>query len=130
MVGEFIAPVLGNLAGVFHDGVDVALKGQGHDVGFKAVDDRAGLLAGPAMRLLDGDRLARVRLPLGGKGLIVILVELPGGVIRDIEQGRIGKCKTKHAKLDGAGDKCGGKRLQRFVGHCDASVERLTLQIR
>ncbi|MOA28380.1 hypothetical protein D3C78_1493200 [compost metagenome] len=80
------APVLVDLAGVLDDGVDIALQRQRHHVGLKAVDNRARLLAGTAMRLLDGDVLTRIGLPLLGEGFVEILVEFTGRVVGHVEQ--------------------------------------------
>jgi hypothetical protein len=45
------------------DLVDVLRQRQGRDVGLEAVDDRARLLAGAAVRGLDADVVAGLRLP-------------------------------------------------------------------
>ena len=73
------------------DLVDVALEGERHDVGLQAVDHGAGLGAGAAMRLLDGDRLAGLFLPVGGEGLVVGFVEFAGRVVGDVQDGLIGR---------------------------------------
>jgi hypothetical protein len=43
-----------------------------------------------AMRLLDGDRLAGLGLPVRGEGFVVGLVELPRRIVGDVEQRRVG----------------------------------------
>src|SRR5690606_41796955 len=48
-----LLPVLRDEAGRLADGVDVVRQRQGDDVGRQAVDHRARLLAGAAVRLLD-----------------------------------------------------------------------------
>lgn len=69
------------------DFVDVAGQGQGHHVGAQAVDHRAALLARTTVGLLDLDVVARVGLfPEAGELSVVVLVQLTGGVVRDVEQ--------------------------------------------
>ena len=92
---------------VLDDGVDVAFERQRHDVGVEPVDDGAGLLAGAAMRLLDGHGLAGVGLPLGGESGVEILVELAGRVIGDVEERGVGKCEAEDAELHCAGQQAG-----------------------
>src|SRR5262249_22311906 len=46
----------------------------------------ARLLAGAAVRLLDGDGLPGVRLPFRGEGPVHLLVELARRIIRGVEQ--------------------------------------------
>ena len=70
--------------------VDVAGERQRHDVGLEAVDDRARLLAGAAVRLLDGDVLAGLRLPVLGEGRVEVLIELARRIVGDVEQRRVG----------------------------------------
>ena len=98
-------PVLGDQAGR-GDLVDVALKRQRHDVGLEAVDDGAGLGAGAAVGLLDGDRLAGLLLPVGGEGVVVGFVELAGRIVGDVEDGGVGE---------------GGDREDRAEGGCDGN---------
>ena len=78
--------------------VDIALERQGHDVGLQPVDDGAGLLAGAAVRLLDGDRFAGLGLPVVGEGLIDGLVEFTGGIVGNVEQGRVGKHRARRKR--------------------------------
>ena len=56
------------------------------------------------MRLLDGDGLAGVGLPLGGEGVVEVLVEFAGRVIGDIEQRGVGEREAECAELHRAGD--------------------------
>ena len=86
------------------DLVDVALERQRHDVGLEAVDDGARLGAGAAVRLLDGDGLAGLLLPVGGEDLVVGFVELAGRIVGDVEDGGVGE---------------GGDREHRAEGGCD-----------
>ena len=68
-----------------------ACKRERHDVGLEAVDHGAGLLAGAAMGLLDGDGLAGLGLPILDEGLVDGLVELAGRIVGDVEKGGVGK---------------------------------------
>ena len=43
------------------------------------------------MRLLDGDVVAGLFLPVGGEGLVVGFVELARRVVGDVEEGRVGE---------------------------------------
>jgi hypothetical protein len=67
------------------DRVDVVRERERHDVGVEAFDDRPRLRARAAVRLLDADRLARLRFPVTGKRSIELLIELTRGVVRGIE---------------------------------------------
>lgn len=80
------APVLVDLAGILDDGVDIALQCERDHIRFQTVDDRARLLAGTAMRLLDGEVFTGVGLPLLGEGFVEILVEFTGRIIGHVEQ--------------------------------------------
>src|SRR5439155_7414424 len=73
----------------FLDGVDVVGQGQRDDVGLEAVDDRSGLLARAAMRLVDGDRLARLLLVARDERGVDRLVQLARRVVGDIQQRRV-----------------------------------------
>ena len=77
-------------AAVLGDGVDVVGQGQRHHVGLQPVDDRAGLLARAAVRLLHGHVLAGPGFPAPGELHVEVRVELAGGVIRDVEQRDLG----------------------------------------
>ena len=66
--------------------VDIRRQRQGHDIRLQPVQHRARLRAGAAMRLVDGDRLAGLGLPGGGEGGIDRPVQLPRGIIGDVEQ--------------------------------------------
>ena len=52
------------------------------------------------MRLLDGDGLARLGLPVGGEGLVELLVELAGRIIGDVEQRLVGQRQACRARQD------------------------------
>ena len=64
----------------------------------EAVDDGARLGAGAAMRLLDGDGLAGLLLPVGGEGRVVGLVELAGRIVGDVEDGGVGRAPARQAE--------------------------------
>src|SRR5581483_10298369 len=102
-VGQALLPVGGNLAALLRACVDIGLEGERHDVGGKSVDDGASLGAGAAVRLLDGDRVAGLRLPVGGEYFVVGFVEFAGGVVGDVEKGRIGSLR------DGGDGQAGNK---------------------
>ncbi len=80
-----LLPVRGDqpLAG---DGVDIIGQRQRDDVGLQAVDDRARLRAGAAVRLLDLDALAGFLLIGGSERLVEIDIEFAGRVVRHVEQ--------------------------------------------
>jgi len=67
------------------DGVDIPGEGEGQHVRSQAVDDRARLLAGASVRLLDRERGPGLLLPVSGERLVELAVELAGGVIGDVE---------------------------------------------
>src|SRR5690606_16882885 len=85
VVGQPRLPVGGNLAGDAADLVDVEGEGEGHHVRLQAVDHRPRLLAGAAVGLLDVDIPSGFFLPVFGEGGVVLPVELPGGVVGDVE---------------------------------------------
>ena len=85
VVRQALLPVLREEARV-GDRVDVVGEGEGDDVGLEPVDDRAGLLARAAVRLLDGHGLSGLRLPLRGEGGVHLLVELARRVVGDVEE--------------------------------------------
>ena len=78
----------GDQLAVLGDRVDVVGERQRHDVGLEAVDDRARLLARAAVRLVDGDVVAGLRLPVLGEGRVEVLVELARRVVGDVQQRR------------------------------------------
>ena len=80
------------------DFVDVTGQGQGDNVGAQAVDYGTALLARATVGLLDLDVVTRVGLlPVVGELCVVVLVQLTGWVVRDVEQlvvlGNGGTCK-------------------------------------
>ena len=87
MLGSRVCQLAGILPVLLGDGVDVGGEREGDDVGVEAVDHRARLRAGAAVRGLDAQRLAGFGLPIGGEGLIDRLVELARRIVGDIEQG-------------------------------------------
>ena len=86
VVGQPLLPVLGDAPRLRRDGVDVVGQPQRHHVGVEAVDHRAGLLAGAAVRLADVHRLAGLLLPLLPERRVDVLVELARRIVRDVEQ--------------------------------------------
>ena len=91
--------------------VDVVAEGEGHDIGFQAVEHGAGLLARTAVRGLDLDVFAILRLPLPGEGRVHVLVELAGRVVGHVEQGEVGG----EDRLDQCG--CGKQDGEAFLEH-------------
>ena len=114
---ELGAPVRIDLAAILDDGVDVAFERQRHHVGGQAVDHRPRLLARTAMRGLDGDRLARLFLPMRGEGRVVFLVKLARRIIGDVEQGRVREGETEPSELDRARDERGQQNISTIGGH-------------
>ena len=78
--------------------VDVIGLVHGDDVGFQAVNHTAGLLAGAAVRLVDGQGLAGRLLPVFGEGDVVVLVKLAGDVVAHVEQGGVGPSGADHGR--------------------------------
>src|SRR5690606_22220692 len=72
VVGKTFLPVLREQLGRIGDRIDVVSEGERDDIGGEAVDHGACLFAGAAMRLLDGDVVAGLRLPVGGEGLVEV----------------------------------------------------------
>jgi hypothetical protein len=87
-VGKALLPVVRDQA-AFADSIDVIGQGQRDDVGGQAVDDGTRLLAGAAMRLLDGDVVARLGFPLAREGLVEILVQLARRIVGHVQQGDV-----------------------------------------
>ena len=77
-VGGYKPPLDGEL-------VDIVRQRQRGHVGVDPVDDRAGLLARPSVRLVDGDRVPCLLLPIFCEGLVVFDVQLPRGIVADVE---------------------------------------------
>src|SRR5947199_10382404 len=67
----------------------------------RAIHNGARLFAGSAMRLLDCDILSGLRLPIPCECSVVILVEFPCGIVRNVQQRdalpetQQGSCKNK-----------------------------------
>jgi hypothetical protein len=95
------------------DGIDVVGKGQRHDISLEALDHGAGLLAGAAVRLVDGDGVAGLGLPVFGESIVELLIELPGRVVGDVQQGDVGRDSA--AGKQGAGQQAGEKTFS-FMG--------------
>jgi hypothetical protein len=88
-VRQALLPVVRDQA-AFADSIDVVGQRQRDDVGLQAVDDRTRLLAGAAVRLLDGDVVAGLGLPLAREGLVEVLVQLARRVVGHVQQGDVG----------------------------------------
>ena len=87
------------------DLVDVVGERERDDVGVEAVDDRARLLARAAVRLLDGDDVAGLRLPVRRERGVVLLVELARRVVRDVQQRHV-----RRVRGNGDDERRGGER--------------------
>jgi hypothetical protein len=74
--------------------IHIARERKRHNIGLKAIDHRAGLLAGAAVRLLDGDVIARLRFPVLGKGDVVVLIKFASRIIGDIKDRDVGRICT------------------------------------
>ena len=72
------------------NGVDVIGERQRDDIRLQAVDHRARLRAGPAMRLLDLDALAGLLLISSRERLVEVGIEFARRIIRHVEQRNIG----------------------------------------
>jgi hypothetical protein len=78
--------VYGELLWGSRDRIDVGGQCQGDDIGFQAIDHRARLLAGTAVRGADLQGFAGLLFPLRGEGLVDVRVELAGRIVGDVEQ--------------------------------------------
>ena len=86
--------------------VDVARQRERDHVGLQAVDHGARLLARAAARLSHRDLLARLRFPVLGEGLVVLVVQFARRVVGHVEQRDVG--------LEGRRDQhCGRERCSR-----------------
>ena len=79
-------PVFGEQPAATRDLVDIIGKCKCDDVGFEPIDHSSSLLAGAPMRLLDPYFLIRGCRPLFSERSVDILIQLPRGVVGDIEQ--------------------------------------------
>jgi hypothetical protein len=76
-------------------------------VGLEAVDHRPRLLAGAAVRLLDGQVLAGLLLPVLRECRVELLIQLARGIVRDVEDGGVGQSRAR-----GIGAKCQRRRRE------------------
>src|SRR6202023_2983139 len=109
------------------DGSDVVGQVEGDDGALEAVDDRARLLAGAAVRLLDSHLLAGPRLPGTGERGAEAVVELGRRIVGDVEQLDLLRRGGGGAAAGAAG--AAGKPQDRgenggAAGHAAASGER------
>ena len=115
VVRQALLPVFRNPATVGVQRIGVARQGQGGHIGFQPVDDGACLLARAAVALLDGNVLAGLGLPVLGKGLVELHVQLAGGVVRDVEQ-RHRLCKRRQCgQRQSACKGCGQWKLDKVA---------------
>src|SRR5690349_10804862 len=66
--------------------VDVVAESERRDVGLEAVEDRARLLAGSAVGLLELDALAGLLQPMGSKERVVVGVEFARRIVGNVEE--------------------------------------------
>src|SRR6185312_15812326 len=105
MLRQTRLPVDGQQLAVVRDRVDVRGQRQRDHVGRQAVDHRARLAARAAVRLVDGDRVAGLLLPVLGEGFVEVDVQLAGRIIRDVEQRDVpGGGLARAADEDGGGE--------------------------
>ncbi len=100
-------PVRRQELALLRERVDVVGERERHDVGLQAVDDRARLLAGAAVRLLDLDDLAGLLLPVRDERGVVVRVQLARRVIRHVQERRFrrtGARDEQHRAGRDAGD--------------------------
>ncbi len=91
-------PVRGQQLGVRGDFVDIVTDGQCQHVGIEAVDNSSCLFARTAVRLLDGDGLAGFFFPVFDEFLIELLIQFPGRIVGDIQQGSVSECGAADQK--------------------------------
>ena len=84
MFGEALLPVRGKKLRLRGEDVDVIAQRECHDIRLQPVDDGSGLLAGAAVGLFEMDGLPVLR----GERLVDLLVELPRGIVGDVEERR------------------------------------------
>jgi len=85
-VRQAFLPVFGDQAAVADQGLYVTGQRQRDHIGVNAVNDRTGLLARAAVRLLDAHVLAGLGLPVFGKRDVVVHIKLACLLVRYIEQ--------------------------------------------
>ena len=86
MCGKRVCQSAGNSFGDLGDLVHVVGDRQRQHVGLQSVDHGPGLRAGPAVRLFDRDFLASLLLPMLGKFVVELDIQLAGRVVRNVEQ--------------------------------------------
>ena len=91
-MGQALLPVGSQMSAMLHQGINVAGQGQGGHIGIDAVNDGARLLARATVRLLDRDHLPGFVFPVLGKYLVVVRIQLAGGVVGDVQQGHGLRC--------------------------------------
>ena len=137
VVRQALLPILGDPATVGVQRIGVARQRQRGYVGVQPVDDGAGLLARAAVALLDGHVLAGLGLPVLGKRLVELHIQLARRVVRHIEQ-RHRLCKRRQChqgqtahqgggegKLDKVAAKVHGRASFVNVLRCKSPMERI-----
>ncbi len=113
------------------DRVDIPGQAERHHIGLQTVDDRQGLLARAAMRLLDGDLCTGLLQVIGSEGVVDRLIKLAGRIIGDIEQrdrlGALGVFPAASGKGDKARQSYGKSRLQSRNPHDPLQPREMTI---
>jgi hypothetical protein len=137
VAGQLGLPVLGDLAAVLGDGVDVVGQGQRHHVGVEPIDDGTRLLPRSAVGLIDLHLVAGLAFPILGEGRIEVMVQLARRIVGDVEQiDLFGGCGRGHAERGQEGGEgegfhghwhpCSGDVCStRHVSHCKKSVKAI-----
>lgn len=81
----FTLPVRADQPGLLKR-INVISECQRNDICLQAIQHSPALLARSAMRLLDCYLLAGLLLPVGGEGLVVVLIQLTRWIIGYIQQ--------------------------------------------
>ena len=97
MSWQALLPIGRNEIALLGELVDVTGERQRDDVGLEAVDDRARLFAGAAVRLLDRDVFAGLLFPVLDERGVELLIELARRVIGNVQQRRLGQRNVRAA---------------------------------
>ncbi len=81
-----VCQLAGIRAALRRERIDVVSQGQGHHIGLEPFDHRPRLLARSAVALVDDHRIAGLGLPVCGKRLVVVLVQLASGIVGHVQQ--------------------------------------------
>ncbi len=82
------------------DDLNIGVLVHGHDIRGQAIHHGPGLLAGAGVGLVDFDRALLFRLPVLREDLVVVVIELAGDVVGDVQQSR-GTCVQRGGERQG-----------------------------